>query len=57
MRQLKGKVKETAAQKKERKKEFRENRANWKIAVAVLGGIGLIVFSIVYMTTSRQRAF
>jgi len=28
MRQLKGKVKETPAQKKERKKEFRENKEN-----------------------------
>lgn len=58
MRQLKGKVKETAAQKKERKKEFRENKDNiMKIAVPALIVTALIVFVIVYLATSRPKAF
>jgi hypothetical protein len=58
MRQLKGKVKETPAQKKERKKEFRENKENvMKIAVPALIVAGLIVFLIVYLATSRPKAY
>jgi len=58
MRQLKGRVKETPAQKKERKKDFRENRENvMKIAVPALVVLGLIVFVVVYLGTSRPTSF
>lgn len=58
MRQLKGKVKETPNQRKERKKEFRENKENvMKIAVPALIITALVVFFIVYVATSRPKAF
>jgi len=58
MRQLKGKVKETPAQKKERKKEFRENKENiMKVAVPALIIAALIVFLVVYMATGRPKAY
>jgi len=58
MRQLKGKVKETAAQKKERKKEFRENKDNiMKIAIPAIIITALVIFIIVYMSASRPKAF
>jgi len=58
MRQLKGKAKETPAQKKERKKDFRENKQNvMKVAVPALIVTALIVFVIVYMAASRPKAF
>jgi len=56
MRQLKGKAKETASQRKERKKEFRENKANvLKIAIPALIVSAVVVFLIVYVATSRPK--
>ncbi|ODM93226.1 Single-pass membrane and coiled-coil domain-containing protein 4 [Orchesella cincta] len=58
MRQLKGKVKETPAQKKERKKEFRENKENiMKIAVPALVIAAIVVFLIVYMAAGRPKTY
>jgi len=58
MRQLKGKVKETPAQKKERKKEFRENKENiTRIAIPALIIAAVIVFLIVYTAASRPKAY
>lgn len=58
MRQLKGKVKETPSQKRERKKEFRENKDNvMKIAVPAVIIAAVVVILIVYLATSRPKAY
>jgi len=58
MRQLKGKVKETASQRKERRKEFRENKENvMKIAIPAIVATSIIVFVIVYMATSTPKSY
>lgn len=58
MRQLKGKVKETPAQKRERKKEFRENKENlMKIAVPAVIIAALVVILIVYVASSRSKPY
>jgi len=58
MRTLKGKVKESATQRKERKKEFRENKENvMRVAVPALIITAIIVFLVVYLGTSRPKAF
>lgn len=56
MRQLKGKVKETAKEKKERKKEFIENKEKaFTIALPVLGGLFLIIVLLVYFKTRPKE--
>lgn len=56
MRQLKGKVKETAKQKKERKKDFLENKKNlFSIVLPTLGVIFFFIIVFVYMKT-RPKA-
>lgn len=56
MRQLKGKVKETAKEKKERKKEFIENKEKaFTIALPVLGGLFLIIVLLVYLKTRPKE--
>jgi len=58
MRQLKGKVKESPAQKRERKKEFRENKENiMKIAVPAIIIAAVVVFCIVFAATSRPKSY
>ncbi|KAF6204413.1 hypothetical protein GE061_002754 [Apolygus lucorum] len=52
MRQLKGKVKETNKQKKERKKEFVENKKKiFTIALPALGAFFLLIAVYVYFKT------
>jgi len=55
MRQLKGKVKETPQQKKERKKEFRDREGVMKIAIPILVISALVIFLIVYVATNRPK--
>lgn len=50
MRQLKGKVKETGKEKRERKKDFTENRDKvFTIALPILGGVFLLIALLVYL--------
>lgn len=50
MRQLKGKVKESGKEKRERKKEFMENKDKaFTVALPVLGGIFLLIALFVYI--------
>jgi len=52
MRQLKGKVKENAKEKKERKKDFAENRDKaFTIALPFLGALFVFVVVLVYVAT------
>lgn len=52
MRQLKGKVKETGKEKRERKKDFIENKDKaFTIALPILGGIFLLIALLVYIKT------
>jgi cell division septal protein FtsQ len=52
MRQLKGKVKESNKQKKERKKEFMENKERvFTIVLPVVGGLFLLLVAYVYFKT------
>ena len=52
MRQLKGKPKENAKEKKERKKEFMDNKAKvWTVALPTFGVIFLLVVVSVYLST------
>ena len=52
MRQLKGKVKESAREKKERKKEFMENKERaFSVALPVLGVLFLSVVVFVYLNS------
>jgi len=56
MRQLKGKTKENAREKKERKKEFLENKEKaWTVAMPTLGVIFLFVILYVWLN-SRPKA-
>jgi Na+/citrate or Na+/malate symporter len=56
MRQLKGKVKETNKQKKERKKEFMENKEKvFTIVIPVCLGIFMLIVAYVYFKT-RPRS-
>jgi len=50
MRQLKGKVKENAREKKERKKEFAENKEKvFTVALPVLGALFFLMIVYVYV--------
>jgi len=52
MRQLKGKVKENAKEKRERKKEFMENKENaFRIALPFIGAAFVLICVMVYMAT------
>ncbi|XP_065334167.1 single-pass membrane and coiled-coil domain-containing protein 4 homolog [Cloeon dipterum] len=52
MRQLKGKVKETNKQKKERKKEFIENKEKvFTVVVPVIAGLFMLLVAFVYFKT------
>ena len=52
MRQLKGKPKENAKEKKERKKEFMENKQKvWTVALPTFGVIFLLVVVSIYLST------
>ncbi len=52
MRQLKGKVKENAREKKERKKEFKENHEKaMTVALPALGVLFLFIVIFVYVNT------
>lgn len=56
MRQLKGKVKENAKEKRERKKDFMENKENaFRVALPFLGAAFLIICFLVYVST-RPKA-
>jgi len=56
MRQLKGKVKETNKQKKERKKDFIENKEKvFTIVVPVVVGLFMLLVAYVYFKT-RPRS-
>ena len=56
MRQLKGKVKENAKEKKERKKEFMENKENaFRVALPIIGAAFLLICFLVYVST-RPKA-
>ena len=57
MRQLKGKVKENAREKRERKKEFMENKDKaFTIALPALGVVFLLVVVFVYLNTRPKVA-
>jgi len=57
MRQLKGKEKENAKQRKERKKEFMENKEKvWTVALPTLGVIFLFVILYVYLNSRPKIA-
>ena len=52
MRQLKGKVKESAREKRERKKEFMENKEKlFTIALPTFGVVFLLVGVFIYLST------
>ena len=52
MRQLKGKVKESAREKKERKKEFMDNKERaFSVALPVLGVLFLSIVVFVYLNS------
>ena len=56
MRQLKGKVKENAREKRERKKEFMENKEKaFTVALPALGVVFVLVIVFVYLNT-RPKA-
>jgi len=56
MRQLKGKVKENAKEKKERKKEFAENREKaFSVALPILGGLFALIVVLVYVATRPKQ--
>ena len=58
MRQLKGKVKENAREKKERKKEFLENKNKaWTVALPTLGAVFLMVIIFVYLNSRPKNTF
>ena len=51
MRQLKGKPKENAREKKERKKDFMENKDKvWTVALPTFGVIFLLIVVFVYLS-------
>lgn len=56
MRQLKGKVKETAKEKKERKKEFMENKEKaFTVALPVFVGLFIVIALLVYFKTRPKE--
>lgn len=56
MRQLKGKVKENAKEKKERKKEFAENKEKaFTIALPFLGALFVLIIVMVYVATRPKQ--
>jgi len=56
MRQLKGKPKENAKEKKERKKEFSENREKaFSVVLPILGAFFVLLVVVVY-TATRPKA-
>jgi len=56
MRQLKGKVKENAREKKERKKEFAENKEKaFTIALPFLGALFVLIVVLVYVATRPKQ--
>ncbi|XP_034232964.1 single-pass membrane and coiled-coil domain-containing protein 4 homolog [Thrips palmi] len=57
MRQLKGKVKETNKQKKERKKEFIENKQRvFTIVLPTIGVLFVLMVLYVYFKASRPKS-
>jgi len=57
MRQLKGKAKESAKERKERKKEFMENKDKvWTVALPTLGVLFLFVILYVYLNSRPKIA-
>ena len=58
MRQLRGKVKENAREKKERKKEFMENKDKvFSVALPALGVVFVFIVIFVYVNTRPKNAF
>ncbi|XP_046392690.1 single-pass membrane and coiled-coil domain-containing protein 4 homolog [Ischnura elegans] len=56
MRQLKGKVKETNKQKKERKKDFIENKKRvFTIAIPTIVAVFLLIVAYVYVKTRPKE--
>lgn len=56
MRQLKGKVKESPREKKERKKEFRENKEKaLTVALPVFVGLFALIALLVYFKTRPKE--
>jgi uncharacterized membrane protein len=56
MRQLKGKVKENAKEKKERKKEFAENKDKaFTVALPILGAMFVLIVVLVYVATRPKQ--
>jgi len=56
MRQLKGKVKENAKEKKERKKEFADNKEKaFTIALPFLGAMFVLIVVLVYVATRPKQ--
>lgn len=56
MRQLKGKTKETNKQKKERKKEFLENKQKvFSMVLPIMGAVFVLIVAYVYIKT-RPKA-
>jgi len=56
MRQLKGKPKENAKEKKERKKEFAENRDKaFSVALPILGALFVLIVVLVYTATRPKQ--
>jgi len=56
MRQLKGKVKENAKEKKERKKEFAENKEKaFTVALPILGAMFVLIVVLVYVATRPKQ--
>ncbi len=55
MRQLKGKTKESAKEKRERKKEFLDNKENMlKVALPAFAGIWLVIAVLIYLFWSDR---
>ncbi|CAD6234134.1 GSCOCG00007586001-RA-CDS [Cotesia congregata] len=58
MRQLKGKTKETNKQKKERKKEFLENKQRvFSLVLPTLAAIFVLIVAYVYVKTRPKLDF
>jgi len=56
MRQLKGKVKENAKEKKERKKEFAENKEKaFTVALPIIGAMFVLIVVLVYVATRPKQ--
>ncbi|XP_071440026.1 single-pass membrane and coiled-coil domain-containing protein 4 homolog [Hetaerina americana] len=56
MRQLKGKVKETNKQKKERKKDFIENKKRvFTVAIPAIVAVFLLIVAYVYVKTRPKE--